>query len=62
MVLSAVRSAENDAADGACGALVRSRMIKAGKRFRRVSGRIHLPSLRPALEREIAQRCRTRHA
>jgi hypothetical protein len=30
-------------------------MIEAGKQFRRVNGHLHLPSLRAALEREIAQ-------
>jgi hypothetical protein len=39
--------------DGA--ALVRRRMIEAGKRFRRVNGHLHLPTLRSALEREIAE-------
>jgi putative transposase len=36
-------------------ALVRHRMIEAGKRFRRVNGHRHLPTLRSALEREIAE-------
>jgi putative transposase len=36
-------------------ALVRRRMIEAGKRFRRVNGHLHLPTLRSALEREIAE-------
>jgi putative transposase len=30
-------------------------MVEAGKQFRRVNGHLHLPSLRPALEREIAE-------
>jgi len=30
-------------------------MVEAGKQFRRVNGHLHLPSLRAALEREIAQ-------
>src|ERR1700693_3464451 len=30
-------------------------MIEAGKQFRRVNGHLHLPSLRAALEREIAE-------
>ena len=31
-------------------------MIEAGKQFRRVNGHLHLPSLRAALEREVAER------
>jgi putative transposase len=30
-------------------------MVEAGKQFRRVNGHLHLPSLRAALEREIAE-------
>ena len=30
-------------------------MIEAGKQFRRVNGHLHLPTLRAALEREIAE-------
>ena len=30
-------------------------MVEAGKQFRRVNGHLHLPALRPALERESAQ-------
>jgi transposase-like protein len=30
-------------------------MIEAGKQFRRVNGHLHLPSLRSALEREVAE-------
>jgi len=30
-------------------------MVEAGKQFRRVNGHLHLPSLRAALEREVAQ-------
>ena len=30
-------------------------MIEAGKQFRRVSGHLHLPALRAALEREVAE-------
>jgi putative transposase len=30
-------------------------MVEAGKQFRRVNGHLHLPALRAALEREIAQ-------
>ena len=30
-------------------------MIEAGKQFRRVNGHLHLPVLRAALEREVAQ-------
>jgi transposase-like protein len=30
-------------------------MVEAGKQFRRVNGHLHLPSLREALEREIAE-------
>jgi putative transposase len=36
-------------------ALVRRRMIEAGKRFRRVNSHLHLPTLRCAREREIAE-------
>ncbi len=31
-------------------------MFQASKQFRRVNGRLHIPALRAALEREIAQR------
>ena len=30
-------------------------MVEAGKQFRRVNGHLHLPALRAALEREIAE-------
>jgi hypothetical protein len=30
-------------------------MVEAGKQFRRVNGHLHLPSLRAALERQIAE-------
>jgi putative transposase len=30
-------------------------MVEAGKQFRRVNGHLHLPSLRAALEREVAK-------
>jgi putative transposase len=30
-------------------------MIEAGKQFRRVNGHLHLPALRAALEREVAE-------
>jgi putative transposase len=30
-------------------------MVEAGKRFRRVNGHLHLPTLRAALEREAAK-------
>jgi transposase-like protein len=30
-------------------------MLEAGKQFRRVNGHLHLPALRAALEREVAQ-------
>jgi putative transposase len=30
-------------------------MIEAGKQFRRVNGHLHLPTLRAALEREVAK-------
>jgi hypothetical protein len=30
-----------------------ARMIEAGKQFRRVNGRLHLPALRAALERRV---------
>jgi putative transposase len=30
-------------------------MIEAGKQFRRVNGHLHLPTLRAALHREIAE-------
>ena len=30
-------------------------MIEAGKQFRRVNGHLHLPTLRAALQREIAE-------
>jgi len=30
-------------------------MVEAGKQFRRVNGHLHLPALRGALEREIAE-------
>jgi putative transposase len=30
-------------------------MVKAGKRFRRVNGHLHLPTLRAAMERETGQ-------
>ena len=30
-------------------------MVEAGKQFRRVNGHLHLPSLRTALEREVAE-------
>ena len=29
-------------------------MVEAGKQFRRVNGHLHLPTLRAALEREVA--------
>ena len=30
-------------------------MVEAGKQFRRVNGHLHLPTLRTALEREVAE-------
>ncbi len=42
-------------AERADAALVRSGMLEAGKRFRRVSGHLHLPQLRAALDRETAE-------
>jgi hypothetical protein len=30
-------------------------MVEAGKQFRRVNGHLHLPTLRAALEREVAE-------
>ena len=30
-------------------------MVEAGKQFRRVNGHLHLPALRAALEREVAE-------
>ncbi len=30
-------------------------MVEAGKQFRRVNGHLHLPALRAALQREIAE-------
>ena len=30
-------------------------MVEAGKQFRRVNGHLHLPTLRAALEREVAK-------
>ena len=30
-------------------------MVEAGKQFRRVNGRLHLPALRAALEREVTK-------
>jgi hypothetical protein len=30
-------------------------MVEAGKQFRRVNGRLHLPTLRAAMERETGQ-------
>ena len=41
--------------DGRMALAVRRRMIEAGKRFRRVNSHLHLPTLRSALEREIAE-------
>ena len=37
-------------------------MIEGGKQFRRVNGHLHLPTLRAALERQIAENVDTRHA
>jgi transposase-like protein len=34
-------------------------MVEAGKQFRRVNGHLHLPALRAALEREVAETVRT---
>jgi hypothetical protein len=36
-------------------ALLRGRLVEAGKQFRRVNSNTHLPTLRAAMERETAQ-------
>jgi hypothetical protein len=36
-------------------ALLRGRLVEAGKQFRRVNSRMHLSTLRAAMERETAQ-------